>query len=145
MWSTPSLARHGGRSCTSWPRLESEGARAAELAYHARSAGEVEAAYRYSVQAGVEAAAVFAVEDAIGHYEQARAWLQEHTRLQIELAASEVERLYAHLGRAYANQNAWEKAQEAYEELLAYAQHHQLPTLVSITLNRLAVLAFQQS
>src|SRR6266568_8033727 len=107
-------------------RLESEGARAAELAYHARSAGEVEAAYRYSVQAGVEAAAVFAVEDAIGHYEQARAWLQEHTRLQSKLSASEVERLYAHLG-------------------LAYAKQQQLSTLVSMTLNRLAIMALQQS
>jgi DNA-binding SARP family transcriptional activator len=125
--------------------LQSEGARAAELAYHARSSGEVEAAYHYSVQAGVEAAAIFAVEEAIGHYEQARAWLQEQRRLQSELSAAEVERLYAHLGRAYAFQNAWEKAQEAYEELLAYAQHHQLPTLVSLTLNRLAILALQQS
>jgi len=50
--------------------LQSEGARAAELAVHALAAGEVEAPYGYSVQAGVEAAAVFAVEDAIGHYEQ---------------------------------------------------------------------------
>jgi tetratricopeptide (TPR) repeat protein len=126
-------------------RLETAGARASELAYHAHSAGEVAAAYRSSVRAGVEAAAVFAVENAIGHYEQARALLQEHTRLQSELAAAEVERLYAHLGRAYANQNAWEKAQEAYEELLVYGQQHQLPTLVSLTLNHLAVLAVQQS
>jgi DNA-binding SARP family transcriptional activator/predicted ATPase len=125
--------------------LESEGARAAELAYHARSSGEVEAAYRYGVQAGVEAAAVFAVEDAIAYYEQARAWLQEHQRLQTEQSASQVERLYAHLGRAYANQNAWEQAREAYEELLAYAQHQRQFTLVSITLNRLAVLELQQS
>ena len=126
-------------------RLETEGARASELAYHARASGEVEAAYGYSVQAGVEAAAVFAVEDAIRHYEQARAWLQEHKRLQTELPALEVERLYAHLGRAYAFQNAWEKAQEAYEELLAYAQHQRQFTLVSMTLNRLAILAAQQS
>src|SRR5207245_3399280 len=102
--------------------LETAGARATELAYHALSAGEVAAAYGSSVQAGVEAAAVFAVEDAIGHYEQARAWLQEQKRLQTALSAAEVERLYAHLGRAYAFHNAWEKAQEAYEELLAYAQ-----------------------
>ena len=125
--------------------LQGEGARAAELAYHARSAGEIEAAYGYSVQAGVEAAAVFAVEEAIGHYEQARTWLQEQKRLQSELPASQVERLYAHLGRAYVFQNAWEQAQQVYEELLAYAQHHQLFTLVSMTLNRLAVLALQQS
>jgi hypothetical protein len=56
--------------------LESEGARASELAYHALLAGEVEAAYHASVQAGVEAVAVFAVADAIGHYEQARALLK---------------------------------------------------------------------
>ncbi len=125
--------------------LEREGARAAELAYHALLAGEAEAAYRSSVQAGMEAVAVFAVADAIGHYEQARALLQESQRLQTELPALEVERLYAHLGRAYAFQNAWQQAQEAYEELLAYAHQHRLPTLISMTLNRLAILALQQS
>jgi len=126
-------------------RLEAEGARASELAYHALLAGEAGAAYRFSMQAGIEAVGVFAVADAIGHYEQARALLLEQRRIQTELPASEVERLYAHLGRAYAFQNAWEKAQEAYEELLAYAQRQQLPTLVSMTLNCLAVLAVQQS
>jgi len=126
-------------------RLESAGARASELAYHALAAGEAEAAYRYSVQAGDEAMEVFAVADAIGHYEQARALLQEHKPLQTELAASEVEHLYAHLGRAYPNQNAWKQAQEAYEELVDYAQHKPLPALVSLTLNRLAILALQQS
>ena len=125
--------------------LETEGARASELAYHALLAGEAEAAYRSSVQAGVEAVAVFAVEDAIGHYEQARSLLQGLVPLQTELPASEVEHLYAHLGQAYAFQNAWQQAQEAYEELVAYAQHRRLPTLVSGTLNRLAILAAQQS
>src|SRR5205823_12286019 len=57
-------------------RLETERARASELAYHALSAGQAEEAYRYSVQAGDEAAAVFAVKDAIRHYEQARTLLQ---------------------------------------------------------------------
>src|SRR5439155_7046967 len=90
--------------------LQSEGARASELAYHALAAGEAEEAYGSSVQAGVEAAAVFAVEEAIGHYEQAHTWLHEQRRLQSELPTSAVERLYAHLGGAYANQNAWEKA-----------------------------------
>ncbi|HET8853643.1 MAG TPA: AAA family ATPase, partial [Ktedonobacteraceae bacterium] len=126
-------------------RLEREEARASELAYHARASGETEATYGYSVQAGMEAVAVFAVADAIGYYEQARALLQEHQRLQTRLSAPEVERLYAHLGRAYADQKAWEKAKDAYEELLAYAQHQRLPTLVSMTLNRLALLALQES
>jgi DNA-binding SARP family transcriptional activator len=126
-------------------RLSGEGALASELAYHALAAGEAKEAYSYSVQAGMEAVAVFAVADAIGHYEQARALLQEHQRLQTWLSAPEVERLYAHLGRAYADQKAWEKAQDAYEELLAYAQHQRLPALASMTLNRLAILAVQQS
>ena len=125
--------------------LESEGARATELAYHARLSGEVEAAYRFSVQAGIEAVAVFAVSDAISHYEQARALLQESQQMQTELSALEVERLYVHLGRAYADQNAWRQAQEAYEELLAYAQRQHQFTLASLTLNRLAILAVQQA
>ena len=125
--------------------LHSEGARASELAYHALLAGEAEAAYRASVLAGMEAVAVFAVADAIRHYEQARALLQESQQMQTELPALEVERLYAHLGRAYAFQNAWQQAQEAYEELLAYAHQHRLSTLISMTLNRLAILALQQS
>src|SRR3989440_7413848 len=126
-------------------RLQAEGARAAELAYHARAAGESEVAYRSSVQAGMEAAAIFAVEDAIRYYEQARALLQAHHGSQSRLAASEVERLYVHLGQAYVFQNDWEQAQQAYEELVAYAQSHQLPGLVSLTLNRLAILVAQQS
>ncbi|HEX6551888.1 MAG TPA: AAA family ATPase [Ktedonobacteraceae bacterium] len=126
-------------------RLETAGARASELAYHARLSGEAQAAYRYSVQAGDEAVAVFAVEEAIRHYEQARAVLKEQPRLQSVLSAPEVERLYVHLGQAYGFQNAWEKAQQAYEELLVYAQHQRQFPLVSLTLNRLAVLALQQS
>jgi DNA-binding SARP family transcriptional activator len=125
--------------------LHSEGARASELAYHALLAAEAEAAYRFSVQAGIEALAVFAVDDAIGYFEQARSLLQEPKRIQTELAATEVERLYAHLGQAYAFQHTWEKAQQAYEELLAYAHQQRLPTLASMTLNRLAILALQQS
>jgi signal transduction histidine kinase len=39
----------------------------------------------------------------------------------------------------------WAQAQEAYEELLAYAQHKPLPALASLTYNRLAILAIQQA
>jgi predicted ATPase len=94
-------------------RLEREGARAAELAFHARASGETEAAYGYSVQAGMEAAAVFAVADAIGYYEQARALLKAHQWIQGRLAASEVERLYVHLGRAYALPSQWPQGAHA--------------------------------
>ena len=126
-------------------RLCTEGARASELAYHALVAGQAEVAYRYSVQAGMEAGAVFAAADAIVYFEQARALLQEHQRLQTELSASEVEHLYAHLGQAYILLHTWEQAQDVYEELLVYARHQEQFTLVSMTLNRLANLALQQS
>ena len=124
--------------------LETEGASAAELAHHALSAGEDERASRYSVQAGDKAMAVFAVEEAVVSYEQARALLKAQTALPRVLSASEVEYLYVSLGRAYGFQNAWHRTQETYEELLAYAREHQLPALVSMTLNRLAILAVQQ-
>jgi tetratricopeptide (TPR) repeat protein len=126
-------------------QLETEGVRAAELAYHARLSGQSEAAYRYSVQAGDEAVAVFAVEDAISHYEQARTLLQEQPPQPAALSAAEVAHPYVSLGRAYAHQKTWQKAQEAYEELLAYAQQHQVPWLISKTLNHRAILVLQQS
>jgi DNA-binding SARP family transcriptional activator len=126
-------------------RLSNEGARASELAYHALLAGEDESASRYSIQAGDEARAVFAVDEAIRHYEQARALLQEQRRLPTVLPEPEIEHLYVSLGRAYAFLNAWQQAQEVYEELVAYAQHQHLPTLGSRAINRLAILMVQQS
>ena len=125
--------------------LQTEGVRASELAYHARASGQTLEAYRYSVQAGIEAVAVFAVADAIGYYEQARALFHEDQRLQTSLSVQEVERLYAHLGQAYAFQSVWQQAQEAYEELLTYAQQQRQFTLTSMTLNRLALLTIQRS
>ena len=125
--------------------LRADGARATELAYHAMASGQIQDAFGYSVQAGIEAVAVFAVADAIAYYEQARGLLQEHQQLQSALPPAEVERLYAHLGQARAFQNDRAKAQEAYEELLAYSQQQRQYTLASMTLNRLALLALQQS
>jgi DNA-binding SARP family transcriptional activator/tetratricopeptide (TPR) repeat protein len=125
--------------------LQTEGASAAELAYHALAAGEAEAASRYSMQAGDEALIVFAVDEAIRHYQQARALLHESKPMQTVLETSEVAHLYASLGQSYTFLHAWEQAQETYEELIAYAQQNLLPALVSITLNRLAILALQQS
>src|SRR5260221_1132089 len=110
------------------------------------ASGDTEVAAGYSGQAGDEALAVFAVEDAIRPYDKARSLLKEHKpRMQSVLPDPEIEHLYVSLGRAYAFQHAWQQAQKAYEELLAYAQQYQLPGLGSMTLNRLAILAVQQS
>src|SRR5260370_6721086 len=70
--------------------LLTEGAAAAELAYHALASRETQAAYRYSMQAGDDALAIFAVDDAIGHYEQAHPLLQQQ-RLQTVLGATGAE------------------------------------------------------
>lgn len=80
--------------------LQSEGAQAAELAYHALAGGETEAAAHYSVQAGDKALAIFAIEKAIEHYEQAHTLLQAQPPLQSVLDASEVEHLYVSLGQS---------------------------------------------
>jgi tetratricopeptide (TPR) repeat protein len=125
--------------------LQRGGASASALAYHTLLAGEREAAFHLSVQAGMDAVAIFAIPDALGCFEQARTLLQDSERLQNELPASEIERLYAPLGRVYAFQNAWEKAQSAYEELLTYAQRKAYPALICQTLNGLAILAVQQA
>src|SRR5260370_18357368 len=81
--------------------LQIEGARASELAYHALAAGQGEAASRYSVQAGDEAMAVLAVDDAIGHYERSRSLLHKQPQVQSVQKASEVEHPCTYLGRAY--------------------------------------------
>ena len=57
--------------------LRDEGAAAPELVRHALNAGEAQSAFRHLVAAGDEAMAVFAVQDAIRFYEQARRLLAE--------------------------------------------------------------------
>src|SRR5205807_708347 len=81
----------------------------------------------------------------IRHYQQARALLQQSQPMQSVLPTPQVVHLYASLGQSYAFLNACSQAQDVYEELLAYAKQHQLAALASMTLNRLAILAIQQS
>lgn len=61
--------------------LERDHGPAAELAHHARASGLVEPAFRYSVIAGNAALAIFAVRNAIAHYEQAWQLLDESVAL----------------------------------------------------------------
>lgn len=89
----------------------------AKLAYHARSAGVLESAFRLSVAAGDEAAAVFALQDAISHYEQALRLLAEQPTgrtLQGKLSASELQHLCASLGRVCELTRGWEQARPLY-------------------------------
>src|SRR6266700_3333199 len=121
---------------------------AAELAYQALSAGLTEPAFHWSLTAGDEAMRVFAVRDALTFYEQARHLLAERVHglgLLTMLPAAAVEHLYIHLGRAYELNAEWEKARTAYTSMLTYAREAGELAMESSILNRLAILAAQQS
>ncbi|HZU03849.1 MAG TPA: AAA family ATPase [Ktedonobacteraceae bacterium] len=128
--------------------LQAAAAPAAILAYHALAAGLAEPAFRWSLAAGDEAMRMVAVRDALTFYEQARLLLAERWHglgLLTMLPAPAIEHLYIHLGRAYELNAEWEKARTAYRAMLAYAQDAGERVMESTILNRLAILAAQQS
>src|SRR5947207_15305856 len=128
--------------------LQAAAAPAAELAYHALFAGLTEPAFHWSLLAGDAAMRVFAVRDALTFYEQAQHLLAERVHglgLLTMLPAPAVEHLYIHLGRAYELNAEWEKARSAYTSMLTYAREAGELAMESSILNRLAILAAQQS
>jgi tetratricopeptide (TPR) repeat protein len=127
--------------------LEGSGAPPAELARHALAGGLAKPYFSYSVAAGDAAMEVFAVEDAIGHYERARDLLAEVRtggRQMVEPSIPDLEHLYTQLGRAYEMADEWRKARAAYETMLALAREVGEAKLEVISLNHLAVLAYHQ-
>ena len=148
--------------------LTNAGAYAAELAYHAHEAGEIEATYRYTIQAGDEALTVFAVKEAIVYYEQARSLLHQQiaqtmvdpfpkmdsSRVntqnrddQTKTYSSQfpfIEHLYTSLSHAYTFLQAEQQAMEIYEELLTHARQQQNSALVSDILNRIAMMGIHR-
>ena len=128
--------------------LQAAGPHAAELVYHALAAGLAEPAFHWSLVAGDDAMRVFAVRDALTFYERAQHLMAARMHgpgLLTMFPAPEVEHLYLHLGRAYELNGEWEKAQTAYTSMLAYAWEAGELAMESIALNRLAILAAQQS
>ena len=124
--------------------LEGRGAPPAELARHALAGGLAAEAFSYSVAAGDEAAEVFAVRDAVAHYERARGLLDAGRRPGggIEPPGPEVERLHIQLGRAHEMADEWEKARAAYEAMLAFAREAGEARLEVVALNHLAGYLF---
>jgi tetratricopeptide (TPR) repeat protein len=133
--------------------LEAGGkASAAELARYALAGGMSNAAFHFSILAGDEALTVFAVQDAIAHYEQARRLLAESTNQTIgtpsngrQFAADERARLHLQLGRAYEWQGDWGRARELYHALRQSAHLASDRTLEATALTRLALVAREQS
>ncbi|MBA2679124.1 MAG: hypothetical protein H0U76_12100, partial [Ktedonobacteraceae bacterium] len=80
-----------------------------------------EPAFHFSVVAGDEARTVFALDDAIEHYEQAWQILAQQPEKQTtsgKLSASEVQHLYIALERAYALTRTREQGRPLYAAML---------------------------
>lgn len=121
---------------------------ATELARHAWGARLPEPAFRHSVAAGDAASALFAVHEAIAHYERARQVMEESpadSALRHALSISDLRHLYISLGGAYAFATEWEKAGDAYRTLLSLARDQQDPAAERAALNALANLAVHRS
>lgn len=143
--------------------LERSAAAPAELARHALVAGLIEPAFRFSIAAGDEAVAVYAVRDALTHYERAWHLLNElfgesagTDRHGLDAADSEapeirrsarpeIERLYLHMGQAYEWIGAWEQARTVHTALRAYARQVGSRTLEALALMHLANIVREQS
>ncbi len=111
---------------------------AATLAQHASMAAIPEAIVRHSIKAGDEAFRLYAMSEAVEHYERAQAALLSSAHLLERLPAPDRHRLYANLGYAldYLGEN--ERSKHAYERLLAFGDEQQDPGIQATAYNRLA-------
>lgn len=114
-------------------------ARPVKLAHHALRAGLVEPALRHSLAAGDEAMRLFAIRDAIAHYETVRQ-MDVQTGVPVNIPASSWQHLYTQLGRAYELSDEWDQAQAIYEAMLEYARTIGEAKMECQALNRLATV-----
>ena len=117
---------------------ESKGS-ATELMHHALQAGQWNEAFRYGMQAGDEAMAVFAPTDARSYYQQAQAL----TGRELGVADEEIGRLFVHLSRALEAQGQWDEAKAVLLDLLTTARRLASRRLVIEAHIRLATFAIQ--
>jgi DNA-binding SARP family transcriptional activator/tetratricopeptide (TPR) repeat protein len=128
--------------------LRAAGAPAAELAHHALAARLPEQAFHFSLAAGEDAMHLFAVRDAIAHYEQARNLASQWHASQNAPngpAAKAMQQLSSQLGRAYEFLSDFAQAHAVYQEMLAFAQAVKMPEMECAALNRLATLTMLES
>lgn len=120
--------------------LKERKAPAAQLAHHAYGAGDYGASFRDSLQAGEDAMQVFAVREALMHFERARRVLVENPRIGERVEAGQRRQLYVRLGRAYELVNDWEAARFVYAEMLEEARAASRPEAEVNALNRMATV-----
>ena len=128
--------------------LQATAAPAAELAHHAFAARLPEQTFTFSVTAGDDAMRLFAVRDAIAHYERARlvaAQWQSQQQMPQGIGAASIRHLYSQLGRAYEFLSEVEQARPVYQEMLAFAQASHLPEMECVALNRLATVMIHKT
>jgi tetratricopeptide (TPR) repeat protein len=119
--------------------LQTAVAPAAALAHHALNAGLWLEAIQYSLAAGREAMRLLAAPVAIAHYETA--WqLAEQLAWPEAVSGADRQDLYASLGRAYELADAWPRAQDTYQAMIAYARTIEAAALECLGLNRLATV-----
>jgi DNA-binding SARP family transcriptional activator/tetratricopeptide (TPR) repeat protein len=119
--------------------LQADAAPVAELAHQAHNAGLLAETIHYSIAAGNEAMRLLAVGVAIAHYETARQ-SAEQMGWPDSVSGADRQELYAGLGRAYELTEAWERAQETYQAMIAYARTIDATALECLSLNRLATV-----
>ncbi|MEJ2749535.1 MAG: hypothetical protein P8183_16765, partial [Anaerolineae bacterium] len=100
--------------------LEAADAPAAECAYHALASLLDEPALRYSLAAGDEALAKYALEESLAHYDRARD--VSHMMVDQEVASETLLRLYQNRGRAFELGQQDEAARDNYQEMLTLAE-----------------------
>jgi DNA-binding SARP family transcriptional activator len=119
--------------------LQAATAPAAELARHALNAGLLAETIQYSIVAGNEAMRLLAVRVAIAHYETA--WqLAEQKGWPEVVSGADRQGLCTSLGRGYELAEAWPRAQEIYQAMIAYARTIKAPAMECLGLNRLATV-----
>ncbi|MDB5076217.1 MAG: hypothetical protein JWO42_2396, partial [Chloroflexi bacterium] len=125
--------------------LEGTSTSAAELAHHALAAGLFEPAFRSSVTAGDDALEVFAVRDAIGHYERAQRMLTGLEPRPSPVTSEQCVHLHLRLGRAYEWVGAWAQARVTYDALRHHARGAGDATLEGRAITRLSLLTWRDS
>jgi DNA-binding SARP family transcriptional activator len=108
------------------------------LAHHALRAGLTAAAFAYSLAASDEAMRLFAVREAVTHYELARTLNSNYS-----LPAADLPHLYTQLGRAYELGDAWDQAKAVYETFLDYTRAIGQASMECLALNHLATVHIQ--
>jgi hypothetical protein len=101
--------------------LESQGATAAECAYHALASLLDEPAFRYSLIAGDDALRANAFQESLAHYDRAREIAQRISEENTVIDAQSLRQLYQNRGRALELAEDYPATQANYEEMIELA------------------------